>query len=132
MAAPILKTLVVGATGGLGQCLVREALSRGHAVSVLVRDRAKLSTVLGDDVIARIVSVHVGDAKDAAFTGGAAAGQDIVFGAQGGDKDFALAVAEGAKAAGAKKFVFVAGATNGEDPFLYIREIGERLYHLTP
>ena len=47
------------------------------------------------------------------FTAGAAcAGQDIVFGAQGADADFARILAEQTKAAGAKKFVFVAGATN--------------------
>ena len=64
-----LKMLVVGATGGLGQCLVREALERGHTVSVLVRDRAKLVTLLGDANVGRLASIHVGDAKNVSLAG---------------------------------------------------------------
>jgi uncharacterized protein YbjT (DUF2867 family) len=112
MAASALRLVVVGATGGLGQALVREALGRGHTVSVLVRDRKKLDEVLGAEAVSRLSSVHVGDAHDAAVTGAAVAGQEIVFGAQGADQVFARVVAEQSKAAGARKFVFVAGATN--------------------
>jgi uncharacterized protein YbjT (DUF2867 family) len=111
-AAAKLKMLVVGATGGLGQCLVREALSRGHIVSVLARDRAKLVSILGDATVGRLANIHVGDAKNPIIAGAAVTGQDIVFGAQGADAEFARVVAEQTKAAGAKKFVFVAGATN--------------------
>ena len=104
--------LVVGATGGLGRCLVREALERGHVVSVLVRDRAKLASILGDDIVGRLAAIHIGDARNPMVARDAIAGQEIVIGAQGADKEFASVLAEQTKAAGAKKFVFVAGATN--------------------
>ena len=42
-----LSLLVVAATGELGKVIVKEALERGHAVSVLVRDEAKLKAQQG-------------------------------------------------------------------------------------
>jgi uncharacterized protein YbjT (DUF2867 family) len=108
----MLKLLVVAAAGGLGREVVREALSRGHTVSVLVRDQAKLSAALSPDVLARLASIHVGDGTDASAVSKAAAGQDVVFGPNGGNPAFARTVAEQTKAAGARKFIFVAGGTN--------------------
>jgi len=54
-----LRILVVGAAGGLGQRVVTEALTRGHAVSALVRSSAKLREALGAETAARVV-VHEG------------------------------------------------------------------------
>ncbi|GLX65701.1 NAD(P)-dependent oxidoreductase [Paenibacillus glycanilyticus] len=39
-----MKIAVVGATGKAGQQVVKEALSRGHEVTVVVRNRSKLTT----------------------------------------------------------------------------------------
>ena len=59
-----LSVLIVGATGGLGKCLVQEALSRGHAVSVLVRNKEKLNTEFAqiNSVVSSLKNVYVGDA----------------------------------------------------------------------
>ena len=67
-----MKTLLLGATGSLGRHLVPQALSRGHEVTVLVRDRSKL---LGPD--ARL-HVSVGDALDPASVNDAVRGQDAI------------------------------------------------------
>lgn len=104
------QILVVGATGGLGQSIVREALSRGHTVSVLARDSSKLSSIFRD-IYSRLNVIHIGDARNASLVATAATGQDVIFGTQGGDPLFARVLAEQAKAAGSK-FIFVAGATN--------------------
>src|SRR5688500_602395 len=42
--------LIVGATGGTGQEVVSQALARGYAVRVLVRDEDKARTLFGDQV----------------------------------------------------------------------------------
>jgi putative NADH-flavin reductase len=110
----MLKLLVVAAAGGLGREVVKEALSRGHSVSVLVRDRAKLASVLSSETLARLASVDVADGTDAAAVAKAAKGKDVVIGMKGADTNFARVLAEQTKAAGAKKFIFVAGATNIE------------------
>jgi uncharacterized protein YbjT (DUF2867 family) len=107
-----MQVAIIGATGGLGRALVLEALERGHSVSVLVRDRAKLDAVLGEAVVSRLASVFVGDAHDPPTVRAAVAGQEVVFGARGADDIFARVVADETQASGAHKFVFVAGLTN--------------------
>jgi putative NADH-flavin reductase len=107
----MLKVLIVAATGGLGQTLVRESLSRGHAVSVLARSQAKVDAVFGA-IAGRLASVRIGDATDPAAVAAAVAGQDVVFSGLGGDATLARVVSEESLKAGVKKFVFVAGATN--------------------
>ena len=66
------KTItIIGATGGTGICLVRQALDAGHKVKVLVRNEAKLSefasnenlTIGKGDVTKTHVSWHVKDAR---------------------------------------------------------------------
>jgi uncharacterized protein YbjT (DUF2867 family) len=52
-----MKVLVLGATGGTGRCLVREARANGHAVVALVRSVAKAGDLSG-------VQVVEGDARD--------------------------------------------------------------------
>ena len=74
-----MNALIAGATGGLGKCLVREALSRGMLVSVLVRDQAKLDAELGD-IVKDLKKVIIGDASDAAVVANAVQGNDVVFG----------------------------------------------------
>jgi uncharacterized protein YbjT (DUF2867 family) len=36
-----MKVLVLGATGGTGRLIVRDALSKGHSVVALVRSKAR-------------------------------------------------------------------------------------------
>ncbi|MBE7220610.1 MAG: NAD(P)H-binding protein, partial [Caulobacteraceae bacterium] len=62
-----MKLAVVGATGWIGSALVAEALARGHAVTAVVRDPAKLPP--GSPVEAMIADVEDVDALAAAFRG---------------------------------------------------------------
>ena len=52
-----MKILVLGATGGTGRLIVRDALAKGHSVVVLVRSKATAPDLTGADVIE-------GDARD--------------------------------------------------------------------
>jgi putative NADH-flavin reductase len=67
----MMKILILGATGSLGRHLVPQALSRGHEVTVLVRDPSKLHAsgaslhvIVGDALNPAIVdeSVRIQDA----------------------------------------------------------------------
>lgn len=68
--------LVLGATGGTGRLIVREALARGHDVTALVRSPDKAGDLPG----ARCVT---GDARDVDVLRGALKGQDAVVSALG-------------------------------------------------
>lgn len=70
------KILVLGATGGTGRLIVRQALARGHEVTALVRSPAKAGDLNG----ARLV---VGDVRDEATLRDALGGQDAVISALG-------------------------------------------------
>lgn len=50
------RLLILGATGNLGRVLVQQAVARGHKVSVVVRDPAKLPYAIADQI-----DVHPGD-----------------------------------------------------------------------
>jgi putative NADH-flavin reductase len=73
----VARVLIVGATGGTGRQLVRQALERGYAVTVLVRDPSKLA------VSHPQLSVMRGDVLDEAAVGEAVRGQDAVVSALG-------------------------------------------------
>lgn len=113
MSLPALSLLIVGAGGGLGKALVREALSRGARVSVLVRSAAKYSGEAAAE-LPNLAGVHEGSGSDAAAVAAAASasGASVVLGCLGGDGAFARGIAEGAVRAGVHKVVGVAGATN--------------------
>jgi putative NADH-flavin reductase len=70
------KILVLGATGGTGRLIVRQALARGHQVTALVRSPEKAGDLDG----ARLV---VGDVRDAKTLREALKGQDAVVSALG-------------------------------------------------
>ena len=52
-----MKVFVLGATGGTGRLIVRDALAEGHSVVALVRSKARASDLPGTDMIE-------GDARD--------------------------------------------------------------------
>lgn len=52
-----MKVLVLGATGGTGRLIVRDAVAKGHSAVALVRSKARASDLAGADLIE-------GDARD--------------------------------------------------------------------
>ncbi len=76
------RLLIIGATGGTGRQLVAQALARGHAVTVLVRNPAKLAM---EHANLRVLS---GNVLDAASVDAAVRGQDAVVSALGHKRFF--------------------------------------------
>ena len=72
-----MKLLVVGATGGTGQAIVREALGKGHEVTALVRDEAKAAPLLPGSVLVQ------GDVRDPAALSRALDGCEAVISSLG-------------------------------------------------
>lgn len=72
-----MKILVIGATGGTGQAIVREALAKGHAVTALVRSEAKARPLLPGTALVE------GDARDQAALTRAVEGCDAAISALG-------------------------------------------------
>lgn len=70
-----MKVLVLGATGGTGRLIVRDALAKGHVVKALVRSKAGVD-LPGADLIE-------GDARDAGVLQRALEGSDAVISALG-------------------------------------------------
>lgn len=68
-----MKLTVFGATGGIGQEIVRQALAAGHQVTAVVRDPARL-TVTGEGL-----EVFRADLTDAGAVRPAVAGRDAVL-----------------------------------------------------
>jgi putative NADH-flavin reductase len=108
-----MKVALIGATGFVGTPVLAELLNRGHQVTVLARNPAKLAAQPGLTVVAA-------DALDAAQVAAAVAGHDAVVSAynpgwsepqihdlflQGSD-----AIVEGVKRAGLKRLLVVGGA----------------------
>ena len=52
-----MKVLVLGATGGTGRLIIRDAVAKGHSIVALVRSKARASDLAGADLIE-------GDARD--------------------------------------------------------------------
>lgn len=106
-----MKLAVYGATGWIGNIIVREALERGHTVTAIVRDPARL------DVPAD-VHVVTGDATDQASVAEAVAGSDVVIGSITGRRDqnpqqvstAAQALLAGTSAAGVRRLIWIGGA----------------------
>ena len=106
-----MKIAVIGATGRTGRLLVTELLRRGHSVTVLVRDPAKLADLSGR------VDVIAGDSRTRADLARLVAGADAVVSALGPTAkegslhtDTATALADAMGAAGVTRFVGVSGA----------------------
>ena len=75
-----MKLVLFGATGHIGQRILREALARGHEVTAVVRNPAAIE--ITDDRL-RVVQ---GDATDAASVAAAARGADAILSAVGNTK----------------------------------------------
>jgi uncharacterized protein YbjT (DUF2867 family) len=71
-----MRILVVGATGGLGQDIVAEAVARGHEIAALVRDPARVA-------FSEAVQVVRGDVLDPSSLAAAIDGRDAVICALG-------------------------------------------------
>jgi putative NADH-flavin reductase len=106
-----MKIALIGATGTIGQRILKEAISRGHAVTAILRDPAKLATA--DPKIKTVVG-SVLDSKDIAR---AVTGSDIVvsaFGPGTGDPAALVAAAKaliaGLREAHVKRLLIVGGA----------------------
>lgn len=70
------RIAIFGATGTIGQRILREAVARGHTVTAVVRDPAKLD--------ADGCAVVTGDVLDPDAVARAATGQDVLVSAVGG------------------------------------------------
>ena len=72
-----MKLLVIGATGGTGQAIVRMAIAQGHDVTALVRSAAKATPLLPGAILVE------GDARNKASIERALGGCDAVVSALG-------------------------------------------------
>ena len=106
-----MKLLIIAASGGLGRTLVREALSRGHTVTCLVRSRAKLAGALEPELLRR-VTVHEAAVTAASLSAASAGGVDAIISAAPPMPDLARTLAKATPTIGAKKLVWVAGSSN--------------------
>ncbi|SMG27605.1 NAD(P)-dependent oxidoreductase [Paraburkholderia susongensis] len=106
-----LKIALFGATGMVGSRIAAEAARRGHQVTALARDPAR--------VPAGVANLHAAQADllDAASVSAAVRGHDVVASAYAPPQgDFAVlskathALVEGVRAAGLKRLVVVGGA----------------------
>src|SRR5438445_8584983 len=99
-----MKIVLFGATGAIGQRIAKEAVARGHIVTAIVRDPARLPQGLR-----KSVNIVEGDVTDPARTARSITGQDVVISSIGGDHtlgnyhivvDAAKALIEAVKTAG--------------------------------
>jgi putative NADH-flavin reductase len=121
-----MKILVLGATGGTGQHVVSQALEQGHDVTVLVRDRARLTNI---SERLRVLTGNV--TNDSEVLGVATVGQDAVIstlGVGGSLKSSGLitqtapAIVLAMQASGVRRIIFTSaygvGATLSDVPLL--------------
>ncbi|MFI7383216.1 NAD(P)-dependent oxidoreductase [Streptomyces sp. NPDC049813] len=113
-----MKLTVFGATGGIGQEIVRQALAAGHQVTAVVRDPARF-TVTGAGL-----EVFRGDLMDPGSLRPAVAGRDAVLSGLGARKraDAGIAtrltrsVLEAMETEGVRRLVVVSAAPVGPQP----------------
>lgn len=102
-----MKIAMIGATGFVGSRLLAEALDRGHQVTAIVKDPARLPTAAG------LTAAEV-DVADAAALATVAAGHDVVVSAfnPGADPSGSgfRGIVEGAKRAAVERLLVVGGA----------------------
>lgn len=106
-----MELTVLGATGRTGRLVVEQALTNGHAVTVLVRDPAKAGAH------AARVRVVTGDVRDAAVLRAVVAGANAVISALGPagkdptlHRDVAPLLVAAMREAGVRRLVTISGA----------------------
>nr|BFD43965.1 NAD(P)-dependent oxidoreductase [Pseudomonas sp. FFPRI_1] len=97
------KIAIIGATGRAGSQLLEEALRRGHSVTAIARNTAKIGSRAG------VVSREV-DVADSAALQAAVAGHDVVISAAHFSTIPASAIIDPVKKAGVKRLLVVGGA----------------------
>ncbi|RBJ79770.1 NAD(P)-dependent oxidoreductase [Pseudomonas sp. MWU12-2534b] len=97
------KIAIIGATGRAGSQLLEEALRRGHSVTAIARNTAKIGQRAG--VLTRAV-----DVADSAALQAAVAGHDVVISAAHFSTIPAQAIIDPVKKAGVKRLLVVGGA----------------------
>lgn len=106
-----MRVLVVAASGGLGRCVVNEALARGHNVSVLVRSLSNLQEALGDTI--NRVTVFIGDGTDIDILNKAAKNVNVIVSAGPPNPELARAVGRACvNSPTCKRVVWTAGGSN--------------------
>ncbi|MFJ7771859.1 NAD(P)-dependent oxidoreductase [Streptomyces sp. NPDC097107] len=113
-----MKLTVFGATGGIGQEVVRQALDAGHQVTAVVRDPARLS------VTGERLEVFRADLSDPAAVRPAVAGRDAVLSGLGARRRADAGVAtrltrtvlDAMEAEGARRLLVVSAAPVGPEP----------------
>lgn len=126
-----MKLLVIGATGGTGREIVREAVGKGYEVAALVRSAEKARSRLPDAVLTE------GDARDAEAVSRALAGCEAVVSALGSGlslfrkmtllSEAATVLVEAMKRQDVRRLVCItgvgAGDSRGHGGFFYDRVI---------
>jgi putative NADH-flavin reductase len=106
-----MRIVVFGASGWIGGTVAREALDRGHTVTAIVRDPARLQ------LTHERLTVATGDVTDPTSVASVVAGHDAVAAAIGGRREAhhpvvpaaARALLTGLAQAGVKRLVWVGG-----------------------
>jgi putative NADH-flavin reductase len=112
-----MKIALFGATGTIGQRILREALERGHYVTAIARNPSRISEKNEK------LQTATGDATDADSIAKAVAGHDVVISTIGPSQpednlniviDAAHSLLEGLASAGVKRLLIVGGAASLE------------------
>ena len=118
-----MKLLILGATGGIGMELVRQAIERGHSVTAFVRSSEPLKPLAGR------ISITIGNLLDAVDLSRAMRGNDVVLSAFGPRlpiaksdahllRDFASALVNAMKQSAMSRAIVVSTAFLFKDAFL--------------
>jgi putative NADH-flavin reductase len=123
---PVMKLLIIGATGRTGTHLLQQALEQGHDVTALVRDPSRLQ------IQHERLRVTTGNVLDSASVDSAAAGQDAVLSSLGTKQwrrpttlfsDSARILLGAMERHGVRRLICITGIgvreTLGHCPFLY-------------
>lgn len=111
MSSSMPRLLVVG-VGGLGTCVVSEALERGLAVSVVVRDEAALVQRISAATVDLLDTVIVGEGTNPDVLDTAMADVDVVVSGRGADLTLSRQLAAAVHRNQPTKLCWPGGTTN--------------------